>query len=217
MHLIAFDLDGTLVNSEAFEDALYARAVHTVLGIDIDTHWSRYRHMTDSGILDELLDRSSPDADRSLVQAAVRRAFTELVADYVVGHNGLLPEIPGARAFVEGLMQRPRVRVAVATGGWEETALIKVRAIGLDPGRLPIASSSDAMSKVDIIRIAERRALPDGGALRKTYLGDSSYDREVSQHLGYDFIGIRGNVAHRPSYPDFSDAGSILDELGLSR
>ena len=173
--------------------------------------------MTDSGILDEVLIRSRRHADRSLVQAAVKQTFTDLVADYVTSHDGLLPEIPGAGAFVKGLMRHPRVTVAVATGGWKETALIKLQAIGLDSGRLPMASSSDAMSKVDIMRIAERRALPDGRANRKTYFGDSSYDREVSHQLGYNFIGIGENTAHRPSYSDFSDADSILDDLGLSR
>ena len=151
------------------------------------------------------------------MQTTVRRIFTDLVANYVVGRGGSLPEVPGACAFVNELVRRPGVRVAVATGGWKETALLKLQAIGLDSKHMPMASSSDAMSKVDILPIAERRALPEGGARRRTYFGDSSYDREVSQQLGYYFIGIGDNVAHRPSYSDFRNAGSILDELGLSR
>jgi len=217
MNLVLFDLDGTLVDSGAFEGELYVHAVRSVLGIAIDTDWSRYRHETDSGILDEVLDRLKSHADRSLAHAAVRQAFTDLVADYVAAHDGLLSEIPGASDFVKGLMKHPRVRVAVATGGWQETAFIKIQAIGLDPRHLPIASSSDAMNKVDIMRIAERRALPEGAATRRTYFGDSHYDRTVSRQLGYDFISIGDNVVHRPSYPDFRNAESILDDLGLRR
>ena len=213
MHLIAFDLDGTLADSEAFDGELYVDTVNTVLGIEIEADWSRYRHRTDSGILDEIIDRSRLNADRSSVHLAVRRVFTDLVADYVAAQGGRIPEIPGASAFVSQLLRHPRVCVAVATGGWEETALIKLSAIGLDPRQLPIASSSDAGSKVDIMRIAERRALPSGGAKRRTYFGDSSYDMEVSRTLGYNFIAIGDGVKHHPRYSDFRDAESILEKL----
>ena len=85
--------------------------------------------------------------------------------------------------FVSLLMKHPGVRVAVATGGWRETALIKLRAIGLDPLRLPLASSSDAFSKVDIMRIAVQRSLPTQDAKRRTYFGDSLDDKEASREL----------------------------------
>ncbi|MYD93790.1 MAG: HAD family hydrolase [Chloroflexi bacterium] len=215
MNLVVFDLDGTLVESESFEGELYARAVRTELGIAIDTDWSCYRHVTDSGILDEVLDRSRSNADRSMAQAAVMQAFTELVADHVAAHDGLLPEIPGASDFVNALIEHPGVQVAVATGGWRETALIKLQAIGIEPGRLPIASSSDAMSKADIIRVAERRALPEGGATRRTYVGDSYYDLEMSRQVGYEFMAIGPDVVHRQSQSDFCNAELILGSLGL--
>ena len=99
MHLIAFDLDGTLADSEAFDGELYIDAVHTVLGIEIEADWSGYRHRTDSGILDEIIDRSRLNADRSSVHLAVRRVFTDLVADYVAAQGGRIPELPGASAF----------------------------------------------------------------------------------------------------------------------
>ncbi len=52
MHLIVFDVDGTLVESDEFDGVLYAKAVRDVLDIDVDEDWSSYRHVTDSGILD---------------------------------------------------------------------------------------------------------------------------------------------------------------------
>ena len=215
MNLIVFDLDGTLADSEEFDGHLYVQAVRTVLGLEIEADWSGYRHRTDSGILSEILDRSNLDADRSSMYSAVKQLFTTLVADYVAARGGRVPEIPGASNFVERLMEHPRVRIAVATGGWKETALIKLQAIGLNPGRLSIASSSDAIGKVDILRTAERRALPAGGARRKTYFGDIPYDRETSRKLGYDFIAIGENVEHHTRYSDFRDAESILGDLGL--
>ena len=122
MHLAAFDLDGALADSEAFDGELYVDALHAVLGVEIEADWSGYRHRTDSGILEEIIDRSRLNADRSSVHLAVRRVFTDLVADYVAARGGLIPEIPGANAFVSQLLRHPRVCVAAATGGWEETA-----------------------------------------------------------------------------------------------
>ena len=43
MHLVVFDVDGTLVESEDFDGTLYARAIRNVLKIDVDTDWSGYR------------------------------------------------------------------------------------------------------------------------------------------------------------------------------
>lgn len=216
MHFVTFDLDGTLADSEAFDGELYVEAVRSVLGVEIEADWTGFRHQTDSGILNEIFDRSTPNADRPSLHSAVRRHFTDLVHDYVAARGGVVPEIPGALQFVSRLLKHPGVRVAVATGGWQETALIKLRAIGLDPLRLPLASSSDAMSKVDIIQIAERRTLPTENAKRKTYFGDNRYDKEVSRELGYDFIAIGENVDHHLRYPNFLDAESILDDLGLN-
>lgn len=215
MHIVTFDLDGTLADSETFDGTLYVEAVRSVLGVDLEASWNGYRHRTDSGILNEIIDRSTTNADRSSLHSAVRHHFTDQVHDYVATRGGVIPEIPGAMQFVSNLMKHPRVRLAVATGGWRETALIKLRAIGLDPLRLPLASSSDAMSKVDIMRIAERRTLPNENAKRKTYFGDSRYDKEASRELGYDFIAIGEKVNHLPRYSNFLDMGSILDDMGL--
>lgn len=149
MHLVTFDLDGTLADSVAFDGELYLEAVRNVLGVDIEADWTGYRHQTDSGILDEIIDRSTQNADRSSLHSAVRRHFTDQVHDHVVARGGAIPEIPGATQFVSRLMKIPSVGVAVATGGWKETAPIKLRAIRLDPLRMPLAPSTDALTCLD--------------------------------------------------------------------
>ena len=63
VHLVMFDIDGTLVDSDEFDGALYAQAVQSVLGADVDTTWSSYENVTDSGILEEILARKNHAAD----------------------------------------------------------------------------------------------------------------------------------------------------------
>ncbi len=153
MHLIVLDLDGTLVDSAEFNARLYVQAVRTVLGIEIDDNWSGYRHVTDSGILEEIVDNAKVKTDRFPVHAEVKEAFVRMVADYIDDRGGLLREISGARAFVDKLTSHPQASVAIATGGWKETAMMKLRAIGLDPEELCLATASDAVSRVEIMRI----------------------------------------------------------------
>ncbi|MDE2822264.1 MAG: haloacid dehalogenase-like hydrolase [Chloroflexota bacterium] len=216
MHLVVFDVDGTLVDSEDFDGVLYVRAIRNALKIDVDDEWSGYRHQTDSGILNEVLDRSGIEGERSLAHASVRREFIALVACYLAARCDRLPEVPGARAFVNRLAARPDVAVAIATGGWKDTAAMKLRAIGLDPDTLNLASGSDALSRVEIMRIAANRALGGRSAHRRTYLGNRPWDREASLRLGWHFIGIGPDVAHSIRFDDLRDTGAIWRELHLS-
>ncbi len=215
MHLVVFDVDGTLVESEDFDDILYARAIRTALEIDVDEDWSRYRHQTDSGILNEVLDRNGIKGDRSLAHASVRRDLIALVAGYLADRGGRLPEVPGARAFVNRLAAWPEVVIGIATGGWQETAAMKLRAIGLDPDTLNLASGSDAESRVEIMRTAAERTLAGRSAERKTYFGNRPWDREASRRLGWHFIGIGPDVEHGTRFDDFLQEQVIREALRL--
>ena len=55
MHLVMFDIDGTLVHSYDFDEECYVEAVEEVLGCAVNSDWSKYQHVTDSGILDEII------------------------------------------------------------------------------------------------------------------------------------------------------------------
>lgn len=53
-----------------------------------------------------------------------------------------------------------------------------------------MASCSDAMSRVGIMRIAEERALGGGRAARGTYFGDRPWDLRASCELRYGFVAV---------------------------
>ena len=215
MHLVLFDIDGTLVDSAGFDGRLFVDAARTVLGVEIDDDWSRYRHVTDSGILAEILDDHVPAAERGALSAAVEKTFVELTTRYLADRSEPLAEIPGACDFVRALQAHPEVAIGFATGGWRDTARLKLGAIGLRPDEICLASASDAVSRVDIMAVAEARALNGRQASRKTYFGDAAWDRSASRELGYEFIAIGSGVDHPTRFADFRAAEPILAELRL--
>lgn len=215
MHLVMFDIDGTLVDSAGFDADLYAQAVEGVLGIAVDRTWDAYEHVSDSGILEQLLRDARFDSDRAAVAARVQQRFVRLIRDYVEREPAAVREIAGAKRLVERLLELPDVRVAIATGGWEPTARLKLQHVGIDAGGLGFASSSDARARTDIMRLAAQRALDGASYTRATYFGDGAWDRRASAELGYDFVAVGGRVPHPVAYDDLSDVDAILGQLRI--
>ena len=84
---------------------------------------------------------------------------------------------------VERLRDLPNVRVAIATGGWQPTALLKLAHVGIGVEQLGFASSSDARARTEIMQLAAERAMQGKAHLRATYFGDGAWDRRASAAL----------------------------------
>ena len=217
MHLIMFDIDGTLVDSAGFDGELFAQAVEAELGIEVDRSWHSYRHVTDSGILGELLATCTAAAERQAIYDRVKRRFVALVETYVAGQPAGLVPIPGAPTFVAMLRATPGVIVALATGGWRETAELKLAAAGIDFAGLPFASATDAPARADIMRVAEQRATPFGPFRRRSYFGDGPWDAAASAELGYDFVGVGNRTEHPVRIADYAEPGAVMALLAIQR
>jgi len=215
MHVIAFDIDGTLVDSYEFDAALHVEAVHRVLGVTVDPNWARYANATDSGILDEVMAENRIVQDRQTVHAAVQREFTELVSTFIEENPHLVKEIPGAKAFIEHLREIDTVTLAIATGCWDTLAALKLRGIGINANEYPLATASDAISRTEIMKIAVDRATPGVKPDRVTYFGDGEWDVRASDAFGYNFIGIGERVNVSPSFTDYRDVDAISQCLGI--
>ena len=207
-----FDIDGTLVDSMRVDSHLYARAVRETLGGDvyIDETWRPYAHVTDSGILDEILAQHRFEEPLDELRSSVKRRFVELVRDHLDAGTSILREIRGATALLQELRARPEVRVAIATGGWAETALMKLAAIGVSVDGIGFASSSDAHERTKIMELAAERALRGVVPMTRTYLGDGAWDQRASAELGYRFIAIGRALEHEPRFDDYMDRDAVL-------
>lgn len=207
-----FDIDGTLVDSAGFDGDFYAQAVHEVLGVEVDRTWQSYRNVTDSGVLEEIIGQYGFDTDEVL-RLEVRSRFAELVRRHVASRP--IREIPGAKAMIESFRNMVGVRVAIATGGWHETALLKLRSAGIVNAGIALASSVDALERARIMQIAAERALERHAPSRRTYFGDTAWDKRASAELGFDFVAIGRGVEHRPTFDDFADRSAVLACLGV--
>lgn len=215
MHVVMFDIDGTLVDSAGFDGELYAAAVREVTGVHLDQRWGRYEHVSDSGILEQVLREPRFSNDRAALAARVQQHFVGLVRDYLEAQPMSVREIAGAKRLIERLRGLPDVRVAIATGGWEPTARMKLEHVGIDLTALGFASSSDARARAEIMQLAAQRALRGATRSRATYFGDGPWDQQASRELGYDFVAIGRGVGHPVAFDDFSDSDAILERLHL--
>ena len=78
-----------------------------------------YRHVTDSGILGQILEENEyPDISQRI--ADVKAVFMEGLSNHI-NDQGSFPVIDGALQFVERIRESADVRVAIATGCWEVT------------------------------------------------------------------------------------------------
>jgi beta-phosphoglucomutase-like phosphatase (HAD superfamily) len=216
MQLVMFDIDGTLVDSQGFDTELYVAAVKSVLGVEIDSDWNNYEHVSDSGILAEVIRNVRPDGDATALAARVQECFVGLIRDSLQRAPAAVGEIAGAKRLVESLLELPNVRVGIATGGWEQTARLKLAHVGIEVGLLGFASSSDAQARTKIMQLAAERAMQGQRYVRATYFGDGAWDRRASAALGYDFIAVGNAVAHHVGFADLRETEAILAQLGVS-
>ncbi|MEH6458128.1 MAG: HAD hydrolase-like protein [Cocleimonas sp.] len=151
-----FDIDGTLIESYDFDSECFTEAVKDVTDLDIDTDWTRYKHVTDTGILNEFFKENSIE-NESIITANIKSAFLTKIQARLEKQS--ISEIPGALAFIAKLQTLDDVVISFATGGWYESAILKLQSAGMDVSNIPIASSNDHHSRIEIMKIAEKRVM----------------------------------------------------------
>lgn len=197
MHAVIFDIDGTLLQSAAVDDALYRRAVRDVLGdVVLRDSLHDYEHVTDTGILHAILDDNGvPRETRHLDD--VRSRFVELL-DRHISRHGPFEEIPGARDLLDTLSASSSHAVAMATGGWRPSAELKLRSAGMDFASLPLVTADEHHERTAIMELALARLGHD--CLSVTYYGDGPWDRTACAELGWHFVAVGSALAGLENY-----------------
>ena len=187
MHAVILDIDGTLLESNAIDGSLYLAAIRKVLGeVRIRESWGLYRNVTDAGILEEILRENSLPITPATLNT-VRAVFVESMARHIQ-IDGPFAEIPGAQNFVSGLLASTSSCVAYATGGWSESAAIKLGSAGFPMQGIPLASSDDYIDRQSIMLHALNQLGSEFESI--TYYGDGKWDETATAMLGWDFVPV---------------------------
>lgn len=215
MHLIMFDVDGTLVDSTGFDEECFLKAAEILFGVEISSDWNSYEYATDIGILSEAIDRYKIPGDEITLVKKFRKIFLELISEYINVNPGSVQEINGAESFLKDLTERSNCRVAIATGGWEKTARLKLKAAGIDITGCAFASSSDHYSREEIMRKAESMVYDGVPFESKIYFGDALWDKKACENINYRFILVGDRFEHEESIQDYSNKNYMISMLNL--
>lgn len=210
MHHVMFDIDGTLVESYEMDSRCFVDAVKVVTGLTIDSDWSKYQHVTDSGILNEIL-LSGTHSSRELYKIEIKKAFLKKLEAAIACQP--VKEVLGASAFLNRLQPMSNVVVSLATGGWRESAIMKLESAGINYLAIPLASSNDHYSRIEIMKLAAERA--SNIQYPCTYFGDGVWDKAACSYLGYEFVLVGNKFSHYPSLVNFQSAERALSVIDL--
>lgn len=196
MNAIILDIDGTLIDSMGVDPGLYFSCIESVLGPVNLRDLNDYAHVTDSGILEQIIEENGLSGKDELA-AAVKTLFIDGLTSHIED-MGPFPVIEGAVEFVERVSSSGDLRVAIATGCWRESALLKLKTSGFNIEGIPVATCDGSPSRVDIMRSALQHTGGDSGAV--TYFGDAEWDQRACAHLGWNFVAVGPRLGGIESY-----------------
>ncbi len=191
---LIFDIDGTLTDTTGLDDRFFLEAVAAVTGTPpVVDSWEVFSEVTDSALARALLAR---DGIRAMGEAGimeVRRTFIARWKTAVANGEAPVVPVPGAREVFEEALARRDLCVAIATGGWGPTALLKLAAAGFAVDERIVASADDAEQRAVILRTASSlaaavRGVP--GFSGVIVIGDGVWDARDAHAVGAGFVGI---------------------------
>lgn len=224
MHLVLFDIDGTLLWTDGAGRRAIHHALRQVFGtIGPSDYW--FDGQTDPQIVRNLMRLEGFE------DAVIDERMSPLLALYAerlaieLGASGYTPRIlPGVPQLLDALEQRDDVCLGLLTGNIAPGATAKLRAVGIDPARFRVcAFGSDHELRPELPAIAARRFAEHHGrevpGERVVVIGDTPADMQCGHAIGARAVGVatgRYTVAQLAEYgpeavfEDLSDTGAVV-------
>lgn len=225
MRLVIFDIDGTLTTTNRADAECFLRALAEEVGVTkVSTDLADYTDITDSGITRQIFrERFArlPSADEL---ARLQDRFVRLLEETFTHVPGACAQVAGAAQALQVLQRSPDWAVAIATGGWRASALLKLRWAQIDATGIPAAFADDGTARHEIVQAAVARSKDQSGHdgfHRIVYVGDGVWDIQTAHRLRLAFVGVshdgRGARLRKQGAShvigDFTDVDTFLRAL----
>jgi phosphoglycolate phosphatase-like HAD superfamily hydrolase len=223
MHLILFDIDGTLISSRGVGRRAFARALRHVYGTEGALGSYDSRGKTDPRILHDVLGAAGVPA--AVIEARMAACFETYASELeaLIGDGECVQPMPGVRELVHGLSGRGETLIGLVTGNIARGAELKLQPTGLLPLFRVGAFGSDHIDRRQLPPIAHARARALAGRdvafERVTIIGDTPHDVDCARACGAVAVAVAtGNyprvelAACGPDllFADFSDVAATL-------
>lgn len=194
MKLAIFDIDGTLTKTDGVDDLSIVKAFFDSHQIaDIDTDWTKYKYVTDSGIALEIFTKSLGREPNEKDYSVLKDCFIKNLSEFASKDKSLFAEIPNAKLMLENLKAEIDWAIALATGCYFDSAKLKLKQANINIEDYPNATADDAVSREEILQIAIEKSLKHYRQKefeKVVSVGDGVWDVKTAKNLGLNFIGI---------------------------
>jgi phosphoglycolate phosphatase-like HAD superfamily hydrolase len=190
---IIFDIDGTLTKTTKVDDKCFIKAFKNVFGIDISNqNWSELTNVTDWGITEEIILKNWNRIPTEIEYEKMISEFVAQLQSELKANEKQFQEINGALNFINFLRKKSDISIGIATGGWEQSANLKLKSIGIDSAEFAIGNSNHFKTREDILSkvIRELNDNLKNKIDRVIYFGDGTWDFLTCKKLNIEFIGI---------------------------
>lgn len=212
---VLFDIDGTLVDCGRASGETFARAFQEVYGVACPIFSpAEVAGLTDLAIINEVASRLGL-RNRKEFEASRERAF-DLYARYLAIELEERPPValPGAESAVRELRECG-CAVGLLTGSTRETALLKLKYAGIDPGLFACGAYSEDGEWREMLPPAARSrfvTLFKREPAVTVIVGDTPRDVQAALATSCEFIGVTTGHYSRVALEE-AGARIILDDL----
>jgi phosphoglycolate phosphatase-like HAD superfamily hydrolase len=223
--LLLFDIDGTLINTNAAGLRGFARAFRETFGAEDDLSRVDFAGATDSDIMRQLFAlHGVPFAPEN--QERFRAAYFPALEQILPERPGCV--LPGVSPLLEALAARDDVQLALLTGNFAESARLKLVHYKLWDYFLFGAFADDSLDRNELGPIALRRAREVRGgaefdpAADVWIIGDTPKDIACARAFGARVLAVATGkhrmeqlAAHAPDavLPELVPTAQVLDLL----
>ncbi len=212
MHLLLFDIDGTLVNADRAGRIALTRALSTEFDVKNPEITVGFAGRTDRAIASEALQSHGIEIDEERFNRFLE-AYLAHLPETLRERSGHV--LPGSEALLDFLATRDDVTLALLTGNFERAARIKLAHFGLDDFFISAGGFGDHHhDRNDVARAAERAVRDHAGEHTTTWvIGDTPGDVRCARAIGARAVAVLCGFSSREEL-EAAAPDHLLDDLG---
>jgi phosphoglycolate phosphatase-like HAD superfamily hydrolase len=227
MKLVIFDIDGTLTQTCRVDEICFTRAFADTHGLEVlADHWTDCPHVSDSGLMRHLFQHYFGRDPHDHESGVIKQRLVDLLEEHHRMDRSYFAEIPRAGETFNRLVESRGWSKAIATGCWQPSAELKLRAASINYNGVPGGFAEDGVARESIVGAAISRSSVSyqrDNFDRIVSVGDGVWDVRTAARLGLAFVGVASgrraemlrDAGAKHVIPDFEDTDrffKLLDE-----